>query len=72
MEEKWIIVFKAQGQIEAFIIKGKLESNGIQVILKQEAIGKISGLTLNGLGEVKVLVPVSHKVEAIKILEESK
>ena len=72
MEENWVIIFYAQGQIEALIIKGKLESNGIPVILKQEAIGKIYGLTLNGLGEVKVLVPESHKEEAIKILEESK
>ena len=72
MEENWVIIFKAQGQIEAFIIKGKLESNGIPVRLKQEAIGKIYGLTLNGLGEVKVLVPEFYKEEAIKILEESK
>lgn len=72
MEENWVIIFYAQGQIEAFIIKGKLESNGIPVRLKQEAIGKIYGLTLNGLGEVKVLVPESYKDKAIKILKESK
>ncbi|MBC8527559.1 MAG: DUF2007 domain-containing protein [Candidatus Cloacimonetes bacterium] len=72
MEEKWVIIFYAQGQIEAFIIKGKLESNGIPVVLKQEAIGKIYGLTLDGLGEVKVLVPESYRDKAIKILKESK
>jgi hypothetical protein len=68
MEEKWIIVFNAQGQTEGYIIKGKLESNGIPVRLKQEAIGKIYGLTVDGLGKVKVLVPESHKKEAEKIL----
>ena len=72
VEEKWIIVFNAQGQTEGYIIKGKLESNGIPVRLKQEAIGKIYGLTLNGLGKVKVLVPESYEEEAKRILEESK
>ena len=72
MEEKWVIVFKAQGEVEASIVKGKLESNRIPVILKQEAIGKICGLTLDGLGEVKVLVPESYKEEAKKIFDERK
>jgi len=72
VEEKWVIVFNAQGQTEGYIIKGKLESNGIPVRLKQEAIGKIYGLTLNGLGEVKVLVPESYEEEAKRVLEESK
>lgn len=69
MDENWVIIFHAQGQTEGYIIKGKLESNGIPVRLKQEAIGKIYGLTLNGLGEVKVLVPESYEEEAEKILE---
>jgi len=72
MEENWVITFRAQGQTEGYIIKGKLESNGIPVRLKQEAIGKIYGLTLNGLGEVKVMVPETYEDKAEKILEESK
>jgi len=40
--------------------------------VKQGAIGKIYGLTLNGLGKVKVLVPESYEEEAKRILEESK
>lgn len=72
MEENWVIIFYAQGETEAYIVKGKLESMGIPVILKQEAIGKIYGLTVDGLGEVKVLVQESYKDKAIKILEESK
>ena len=46
-----------QGQIEAQIIKAKLESEAIPVHLSYESAGVVYGLTLDGLGEVKILVP---------------
>ncbi len=46
-----------QGQIEAQIIKAKLESEGIPVLLSYESAGVVYGLTLDGLGEVHILVP---------------
>lgn len=71
MDEDWVIIFHASGQTEGYLVKGKLEDSGIPVRLSQEAIGKISGLTLNGLGDVKVLVPADYKEKAKNILEEA-
>ena len=55
--EELVLIRIVQGQREAQIIKGRLESEGIPVVLKYEAVGAIFGLTINGLGEVRVMVP---------------
>ena len=54
--------------MEAEIIKGKLESEGIPVFLKKEAIGRIYGISMDGLGEIKVLVPENLVEKARGIL----
>ena len=51
--------------LEAQIIKGRLESEGIPVLLSYESAGLIYGLTIDGLGEVKIMVP-QHLVEEAK------
>ncbi|RKZ22606.1 hypothetical protein DRQ16_00520 [bacterium] len=53
---------------EAYIIKGRLESEGIEVIIKQESIGKIAGFTMDGLGEVELLVPDEDYERARRVL----
>jgi len=61
--------------MEAQIIKGRLESEGIPVLLSYESAGLIYGLTVDGLGEVKIMVPKHLAEEAKEILgigEESK
>jgi hypothetical protein len=55
--KKWDRVAFAPGMVMADIIKGRLETEGIPVKLRYEAAGRIYALTLNGLGEVEVLVP---------------
>jgi hypothetical protein len=54
----------------AQIYKSKLEAAGIPVLLKYEALGLVYGLTVDGLGEVRVLVPAEHAAEAAELLEE--
>jgi len=56
--------------MEADIIKSKLESYQIPVLLQYEAAGRIFGITMDGLGKVKVMVPGSFLEEARKILAE--
>ena len=59
-----------EGSIEAEIIKSKLENFSIPVLLKFESAGHIFGITMNGLGKVKIMVPKSFLQEARKILAE--
>jgi hypothetical protein len=57
-----------EGSMEAEIIKSKLESYKIPVLLQYEAAGRIFGITMDGLGKVKVMVPGSFLADAKKIL----
>jgi hypothetical protein len=57
-----------EGSMEAEIIKCKLESFQIPVLLQYEAAGRIFGITMDGLGKVKVMVPLRFFEEAKKIL----
>ena len=68
-EEGWVKVYTAQGLTEAHIVKGLLEFNGIPVDLDYEAVGPLLGITMNGLGEVRVLVPKDWKKKALELLQ---
>ena len=56
------------GQPEAEIIRGRLQVEGIPVFLKYESLGMVYGLTVNGLGQVEVQVPVACATEATAII----
>jgi hypothetical protein len=70
-EENWVTVCSAAGMVKAQIILGRLETDGIPARLQYEAIGVISySLDVDGLGEVKILVPESYAVCAREALEQ--
>jgi len=60
------VVYRAAGQLEAHIIKGKLESEGIPALLQYES--EIFGLTVDGMGEVRILVPEPQADEAREVI----
>jgi hypothetical protein len=64
-------VYTTQGHLVAEMIKSKLESAGIPVLLDYESIGRIYGITMDGLGEVRVKVPAAFAQEALELLRES-
>lgn len=59
------------GLLQAEVIKGKLESNDIPVLLEYESLGPVMGLTLNGLGQVRILVPEAMAEAARALLEDA-
>lgn len=67
-EPRLITVFVASGQPEAQIIKGRLECEGIPVMLRYESAGLVYGLTIDGLGQVEVQVPSFLAQDAKEIL----
>jgi hypothetical protein len=69
-EPRLVTVYVSQGMLSAQVVRGKLESAGIPVLLKYEAIGQIIGLTVDGLGRVDVLVPEEYAADAEYLLEE--
>ena len=60
----------SQGLLQAEVYKSKLESAGIPVILEYESLGPTLGITVDGLGEVRVLVPDALADEAKALLLE--
>jgi len=67
-----VAVYKAAGELEAQVIKGLLESNGISCFLKSHAAPSVHVLTVDGLGEVKVMVWDSMAEEAKRLIEGEK
>jgi len=67
---KLITVYIAQGHLLAEMIKAKLESAGIPVLLDYESIGRVYGLTVDGLGEVRIKVPEALAEEARELVKE--
>ena len=67
-EARLTTVYIANGQIEAQIIKGRLESAGIPALLRYESAGIVYGITINGMGQVEIQVPSSLAREAKVIL----
>ena len=49
-------VYKATGEAEAQVIKGLLESFGIPCLLKSQAAPSVHAFTIDGMGEVSVMV----------------
>ena len=62
------IVYRASGLLRAQVIKGRLEASGIPALLDYEAIGQVYGFTVDGLGEVRVMVPVDRADEARELI----
>lgn len=63
-----LVTVRTAKYLEAEIIKGRLESEGIPVLLRYESAGLIYGITIDGLGEVKIMVPRHLADEAREIL----
>jgi hypothetical protein len=67
-EDRLVTVYKAAGQPEAEIVRGRLEIEGILALLKYESIGSVYGLTVDGLGQVEVQVPARFAGRAREIV----
>jgi len=69
--EKLVDVYRASGELEAHVIKGLLESNGIPCMLRSDAAFSVHAFTVDGMGEVKVVVLESMAEEARRIVADN-
>jgi hypothetical protein len=67
----WEVIATAAGMAEANIIVGRLESEGIPTRRHYEAVGPIYAVTIDGLGEVQILVPAADWERANEALSRS-
>ncbi len=59
-----------QGLLRAHVIRAMLEDAGIPVLLRYESIGPVIGVTVDGVGEVHILVPSEYADLARSLLNE--
>lgn len=69
MPEDVVAIYVAAGQIQADLIKGMLEAEGIPVMSVQEGAGAAYGMVVGTLGEVTLLVPAKYAEEARALLK---
>ncbi len=65
-----VTVYVAVGRLEAEVVRGRLEAERIPAMLAYESVGQTYGITVDGLGQVKVKVPAAFAEEAKAILSE--
>ena len=61
-------VYRVSGLLRAQVIKGRLEASGIPALLDYESVGPVIGITIDGLGEVRVMVPIDRAEEARELI----
>lgn len=67
----WVLLHTTSDNSEALVLQSVLESADIKYKIAKESLGKLYGLSMNGLGEVKIYVP-EEKLEEAKELLNSK
>jgi hypothetical protein len=71
MNEELVVVFTAQGEPEETQVRSFLAAHGIPTSTRGEALRKTHGLTLDGLGQVDVLVAREDADAALKLLADA-
>ena len=61
-------VYRANGEAEAQVIKGLLESHGIPALLKSHASPSVHMFVVDGMGEVKIMVLASVADKARELI----
>ena len=63
-----VVIFTAQGELEETQVRSFLAAHGIPSTVRGEALRKTHALTLDGLGQVEILVAPEHADEARRLL----
>lgn len=67
MKDNFVFLRDASNHFEGMMFKTLLENNGIPVVINQEAIGRVYGISTGGIGEIKLMVPQRYYEKAIRI-----
>ena len=67
----WITIMTFTYPHESYVIRGALESEGIQTFLKDELTIQIDNFLSNAIGGVRLQVPKDQVEDAVKLLKEN-
>jgi len=69
-EQSWEVIASVPGDLYAEILRGLFEAQGIPVVLSQEGIHSAYAVTVGLFGKVEILVPSTHKEQALQLLKD--
>lgn len=52
-----VVVYRTAGRLPAEVVRGRLIAEGIPAILQYDAAAAVYPVTVDGIGEVRILVP---------------
>jgi len=67
--DELVEVGRAYGEAAANVYKGRLESEGIPVLLKYESLGNVLGVIVDGIGEFRLMVPRKFAEDARELID---
>lgn len=65
---KFALLVTTNSREEAMVIESKLAAMGIDCMIEQESVGRLYGLSQNGLGEMRIMVDADRFEDAAKII----
>jgi hypothetical protein len=66
----WVLIQKFYDTIEAEIVRGLFEAQGIQVLLSQEGAAKALGVSVGAMGDTELMVPAEQEAPARELLRQ--
>lgn len=69
-QRKWVVLATLPGDLQAELLRGLLESQGVPAEVRKEGAGKALGLTVGPLGESDLLVPADLLDQANAVLDD--
>ncbi len=68
-EPKLVEVYSANGELEAQVIKGLLESHGITCLLQPHAVSSLQNILVPGMGGVRIMVAAEEAEKASELIK---
>lgn len=68
--ENWEVAHEVSGELQAELLRGLLDAQGVPARLNQEGAGRAYGINVGRLGQVQILVPTSHLDRARSIIRD--
>ena len=70
MSDELVLIDSVPGMVEGELLRGLLQSQGVEVMLSHESAGTAIGLTAGPLGTVELWVRSDQAEQARRILEQ--
>lgn len=70
MDKQWILLTTFNEPLQAELLRGLLEAQGLRVLIAQEGAAKALGVNVGTLGEIEVLVAADDHERAQQIMED--